>query len=342
MSSDPFDAVPSARRDSARSAVREVLGSTPVSALRPVSGGASALVYRIDTSERPYLLRIESSASGLHHRDHYAAMNSAVEAGIAPRLHFANPDQGISVMDFVAQRPLQEYPGGVPTLVRDLGTLVRRLQDSVAFPTPPIFYEEVIRRMFAFLRGSRVFAAGLLDPHHEGLERIAEAYPWNHDARVASHNDPNPRNILFDGTRLWLIDWELGYRNDPITDVAILTHELAGTPELQSELVRSWLGRAPDPATNARLVLMQQLTRLFFACATFRHFAADPNRVPDPDLTALTGAEFVAAIQQGRLRIGTPELLFAWGKMFLAGFRHGLTTPGFEEALFAARQGGVG
>jgi hypothetical protein len=84
---------------------------------------------------------------------------------------------------------------------------------------------------------------------------------------------------------------------------------------------------------------MQQVTRMFFVCVILLRFAADPNRKPDSDLTALTGEEFVAALQQGRLRIGTPELLYAWGKMYLAGFRYRLTAPGFEEALMQVRNG---
>jgi thiamine kinase-like enzyme len=39
---------------------------------------------------------------------------------------------------------------------------------------------------------------------------------------VSSHNDSIPSNILFDGDRLWLIDWESAYRNDPLVDVAIV------------------------------------------------------------------------------------------------------------------------
>jgi aminoglycoside phosphotransferase (APT) family kinase protein len=339
MSQDPFAAIPAEHRDAARSALAAALGSTPVTALRPVAGGASALAFRVETDERPFLLRLESGQNALQNPDHYACMKAAVDAGIAPPLRFIDPAQGIAVMDFVPPRPLHDYPGGPDALVRDLGRLIRRLQDCAEFPTPAITYAELIRRMLTFVRGSRVFAAGLLDPHVEGFERIVEAYPWNETARVASHNDPNPRNILFDGARLWLVDWETAYRNDPLTDLAVVTHELAGTPELQEQLLRSWLGREPDPATHARLLLMQQLTRMFFACVIFRRFAVDADRKPDSDLRALTPAEFIASIQQGRLRLGTPELLYEFGKMFLAGFGAGLTAPGFEEALVVARQG---
>lgn len=339
LSHDPFDAVPPARREAARAAVKTALGCTPVTLLRAVPGGASALVYRLETDARPYLLRVEAGANALQNPDHYACMKAAVDAGLAPPVYFADPAQGIALIEFVKQRPLHEYPGGFPGLVREVGRLLRRLQDAADFPMPPLPYVDLIRRMLRFVLGSGVFATGLLDPHLEGFERIAAAYPWNEAGRVSSHNDPNPRNLLFDGTRLWLIDWETGYRNEPLTDAAVVTHELAGTPALQGELLRSLLGREPDPGANARLFLLQQLTRLFFACAIFRRFAGDPSRTPDADLTALTGTEFVAALQEGRLRIGTPELLYAWGKMYLAGFRHGLTVPEFATALAGARRG---
>src|SRR5262249_50538105 len=250
---------------------------------------------------------------------HYACMKAAADAGIAPTLRYLDPERGVALMDFVTQRPLREYPGGPAALVRDLGRLLRRLQDSTVFPAPPISYLELIERLLRPLRGSRVFARGLLDRHAEGFERIREAYAWDPAARVSSHNDPNPRNILFDGARLWLVDWETAYQNDPLTDLAVVTHELASTPELQQVLLQSWLAGEPDPATRARLVLMRQLTRLFFACVLFRHFEGDPSRAPDPDLTALTPEQFVAALQSGRLKAGTPEVLYAFAKMFLAG-----------------------
>jgi len=340
VSEDLFAGVPQARRELARAAVETVLGGRRVTGLEPVAGGASgALTYRVDAEDASYLLRIERGMNALQNPYHYPCMKAAADAGVAPRLHFVDPQQGVALMDFVAQRPLHEYPGGAPALVRDMGALVRRLQDSSSFPSPGISYPDLIERMFGFVRDAKVFAPGLLDPHWEGFQRIREAYRWDGEALVSSHNDPNPRNILFDGSRLWLVDWETSCSNDPLTDPAVLSHELAATRELQDVLLRSWLGREPEPVTRARFVLMQQLTRLYFASVLFRLFTADAARAPDSDLKALTPAEFVAALQNGRLRLGTPEVLYEFGKMFLAGFRDALAAPGFEDALAAARAG---
>jgi len=335
MSPDPFDAIPLERRDVARAAVVAALGPEKVSALRPIAGGASALVYRVDTDQRPYLLRIESSHSALQSPYHYVCMQMAADAGIAPTLRHVDAERGVAIMDFVTQRPLQDYPGGAPALCANLGTLVRRLQESTAFPAPRTRYLDLVGRMLSAVHGSRAFSAGLLDPHLAGFQRIREAVPCDDSALVSSHNDPNPRNVLFDGERLWLVDWESSFRNDSLLDVAVVSLELAATPELQEVLLRGALGREPDRATRARFTLMRQAARLYFACVILRGFGSRAE--PDPDLKALSGAEFVSAIQEGRLRIGTPELLYQWGKMFLAAFRAGLDAPDFETALAEAR-----
>lgn len=332
-----LDPVPEALRERASSALAAA-GAGRVTRLRPVAGGGSgALAYRVTAGEREYLLRMEAGPNALQNPCHYPCMQAAAEAGIAPPVRFVDPARGVAVLDFVRERPLGEYPGGPPALARDMGALIRRLQDTAEFPAPDITYRDLVGRMLAFVSDSNVFAPGLLERHVAGFERIRAEYPWDDAARVASHNDPNPRNVLFDGRRLWLVDWETACANDPLTDVAVVTLELAGTPELQDVVLRSWLGRAPDRPVRARLALLQQVTRLFFACALLRFFAGVPGRAPDTDLGALTGAEFVAAIQSGRLRMGSPELLYAFGKMFLAGFLAGLDAPGFEESLAAAR-----
>jgi thiamine kinase-like enzyme len=65
-----------------------------------------------------------------------------------------------------------------------------------------------------------IFVDGLLDAASERLVQIRETYAPEAENFVSSHNDVLPRNILFDGNRLWLIDWEGAYRNDPLVDLA--------------------------------------------------------------------------------------------------------------------------
>lgn len=327
-----FDLLPADRRDTARTALTSAFGRAPVTALRAVTGGASgALTYRVDVGDRAYLLRIEA-ARDLFRNPHrtYPCMRIAAEAGVAPALRHADPDAGIAIMDFLDLRPLAEHPGGPAGLARQAGELVARLQATEVFP-PLGDYPRVLAGMLAMVRGGGVVAEGLLDPDAEAFERIREAYPWDGAGLVSSHNDPNPLNLLSDGQRLWLVDWETAFRNDPLADIAITVENFAATPELGDVLLTAWLGRAPDRLIRARLALMRQFARLYYACLIFSTFIG--RRAPETDLTAPTVAEFQEAFAQGRLTAGGAETLMALAKMNLAGFRAGLAAPGFEEAI---------
>lgn len=321
--------------ETARSALREAFGAAPVTAVQPITSGASgASIHRIEVGGRPYLLRLEDprrDAVRDPQRIHLC-MRIAAEAGIAPALLHADAPAGVAIMDFVPARPLHDYPDGPAALARDLGALAARLQATDRFPAVAD-YPTVIGGMLDRLLGAGLFAPGLLNPHREGFERIRRAYPWDAASLVSSHNDPHPGNILFDGERLWLIDWETAYRNDPALDVAILTMFLAPTPELETALLAAWAGRGPDQALRARLVLMRQLARLFYACANGLFVAAAHPEARETDLTALTPAEFRAAVDGGRLIPGTIEAQRVGCKVSLRTFLAGLAAPGFEEAL---------
>ena len=339
MPASAFDLVPAAQRDIAQADLTSAFGAAPIAALQPVTGGASgALTYRADISGRAYLLRLETRRSPMRNPHQYACMKIAADARVAPPLHYVDDIAGVAIMDFLPQRALTEYPGGPQALARACGELIAHLQDTPLFPQF-LDYFAILSRMLAYLRGSGMFAPGLLDPHMEGFERISAAYPKDAAAHVSSHNDPNPRNIVFDGERLWLIDWETAYRNDPLVDVAILLDQLATTPDAEAALLQAWFGRTPDSALRARLVLMRPLTRLYYAGLMLSGFAAAPRERPDASLDAPTPDEFRAAFEQGRLKPTAPETLYILGKMQLAGFLAGLAAPGFAQALIVARNG---
>ena len=265
-------------------------------------------------------------------------MQAAAEAGVASALHHADPSAGVAIMDFVVARSLADYPGGPARRALDLGRLLARLQATPAFPARADDHLVVLGNWLSRRLGSGRFADGLLDPHREGFERIRAAYPWDGGTLVSSHNDLHPDNILFDGERPWLIDWETACRNDPLVDVAIVANYHAASPEMEDVLLQAWLGRAPDRPLRARVLLMRQLGRLFYACASSLTGTTRPA-VPDDDLTALTPIEFRAAVATGRVVLATPEAQRLGGKVALRMFLDGLATPQFEEALVTGRRG---
>jgi aminoglycoside phosphotransferase (APT) family kinase protein len=335
-----FESIPAAHRESARAAVKTVFGTAPLSSLQPITTGASALIYRLEAGGRSYLLRLESAIRDKVRDPEraYHCMRVAVEAGIAPPLLHADADAGVAIMAFVADRPLADYPDGPGALAAALGALTARLQATPAFPAVAD-YRSILAGMFDHLVGAGLYAEGLLDRHRDGFERICDAYPWDASAAVSSHNDPHPGNILFDGTRLWLVDWETAYRNDPVVDAAVMTLYIAASPEAQETLVRSWLGRPSDPVLRARLVLMRQLVKLFYGLANGLFVAAANPDLIETDLAAPTPTAFHAAIDQGRLIPNSLDAQRIGGKVALRSFIEGLASSACAEAIDVVRRG---
>jgi Phosphotransferase enzyme family len=315
--------------DRVRAVVREAFSSTPVGAVTAIGGGAtSASLFRAEVAGRACLVRFEGEPSPLRNPHQYKSLRIAAEAGIAPKLHYVDETRGIVVMDFIEPRPLRDYPGGPGALAADVGALLRRLQETPLFPYF-VDFPDIVARLFEHVRSTGLFAHGSLDPYTEHLERIRES--WPRVPPVSSHNDPNPRNILCDGERLWLIDWESAYRNDPMVDVAIVLDNLAPSPELEDVLLGSWLGRAPDDAVRAHLAPVRALSRLWYAGVLLSASATATRTAPDADLSAPSVPQFLEAARSGSLKPRTYETVHTMGKMYLAGFMSGCAVPALDS-----------
>jgi phosphotransferase family enzyme len=327
MIADRFDAFPAAHRDIAREALIAAFGTAPIGAIATMTGGiTTASVYRVEVGVRKYLLRVEGEPSPLRNPHQYISMRIATEAGIAPAIHYLDEAARIVVIDFIEQQPMKAYPGGPRGLAQALGELFSQVQATQVFPYY-VNYADIVARLFAHVRRTGLFAAGLLDAHVERLERIQETYDAGLTGLVSSHNDPVPGNILFDGARLWLIDWESACRNDPLVDAAIVLDHFARSQELEDVLLRAWFGRMPDEGLRARLATTRALTRLYYAGVMLSASAAASWTADETDLSAPTPQQFRLAIDEGRLKRGAAETQHILGKMFLKSFFSGVAPP---------------
>jgi hypothetical protein len=320
--------IPNAQGDIAQEALKSAFGARPIQSIELVVGGiTTALVLKVWVSDRSYLLRVEGEPSPLRNPHQYESMRIAAEAGIAPKIHHLDEAARVVVMDFIEPRPLRDYPGGFGGLAHALGELLRRLQTAPVFPYY-VDYPDIVERLFAHIRRTGLFATGLLDMHVEHLERIRQSYISGLARLVSSHNDAHSGNLLFDGQRLWLIDWESACRNDPMVDLAILIDSFGFSPDLETILARSWLGRAPDDAFYSRLAIVRALTRLYFAGVFLSISAASQTRTdPDTDLSIPTVDVFDRSVRDGVL--SRSEKFHILGKMYLASFLSGNAVPRF-------------
>ena len=73
---------------------------------------------------------------------------------------------------------------------------------------------------------------------------------------VFGHNDLLPANLIDDGDRLWLVDWEYAGFNSPLFDLGGLASNAGMTEDESRELMARYFGRPPDADLRRRAAAM--------------------------------------------------------------------------------------
>ena len=225
--------------------------------------------FRIVVRGSAYLLRINTRPGDMAR--HFACMRAAADAGLAPRVRYTSVDDRISITDFVESVPLP----AAQALVRIPATL-RVLHALPAFPVAPfnttctflLNQGPILDGFLQKFRTSSILLAGETEELLARYREVAAVYSGLDPAPAPGHNDLfKPDNMLFDGSRLWLVDWEAAFQNDRYADLAVVANMIV-TNEPEEELyLREYFGEPPDEYRRARFYLMRQLAHMFYAMA---------------------------------------------------------------------------
>lgn len=307
-----------------RKALRATFGTETLDGWTPVSGGLSgAGVYRIRVGGIAYLLRLEAGRDGLRdpHRG-YACLKLAAEACLAPRVRYADPDDGVMICDFIEARSLVlDYAGTRADLVVELAQAVRALHAIEGFPAL-VDYLDGLDALVDQAARAGVVPVGAFD----AWARLREVCKRLTPQPVSSHNDLNPGNLVYDGRRIWLVDWEAAFRADRYVDLAAIANAYAADPESEALLLRTYFGRAATDGERARLWLFRQVSHVFHAAVFVAGAAgrARAERLDGSDLDALHQrlalGEPVLATEEGRLVYGLARLRAAEANLASGAF----------------------
>ncbi|WP_374573972.1 phosphotransferase [Phenylobacterium sp.] len=329
-----LQAIPEPKRAAVARALTAAFGTDEPDALTPLSGGLSGgEVYRLRVGGIAYVLRIEAPADGFRDPARaYACMNAAAGACLAPAVRYACAADGVAIMDFVPERSLAlDYAGSKAELMTELGQAVRVLHETPGFP-PLMDYLDGMDLLIGQFRAQAADSAA-----EEALARygeIAAAYRRLPADPVSSHNDLNPRNVIYDGRRLWLIDWESAFRADRYVDLAAMTGFFAADEAEAEAGLRAYFRRPPVAAERARLFLARQIGHVFYGIMFLGGALAErPGEAPPDGARAL--GELHAAIGLGEPVLERWEGRAAYGQARFAAMLEALDGPGLPAALAA-------
>jgi thiamine kinase-like enzyme len=255
--------------------------------VKPLSGGLSNANFVADDGARRLMIRIGDDIP-VHHvfRDREVAVSRAAHAaGISPEVIHAEP--GLTAFAFIAGRTFEA--GDVRDNRERVLDLVRRchrsLADHLSGPAPFFWVFHVIRDYAARLRadGDRLDdLPGWLDLSRR-LEAMQVPLPM-----VVGHHDLLPANIIDDGDRLWLVDWEYGGYGSPMFDLANVAGNAGFERAEELALLESYFGAPPPGALVTAFDAMKAASLLreaMWSMVSERHLDA-----PGADYPAYTAA----------------------------------------------------
>jgi len=321
--------LPEAHRAAVQRALQTAFGTAEMDSIIPLTGGLSgALVFRIRVGGVPYLLRVDGATDAVRDpRRWHECMKIAAEACLAPPVRHASADDGVAILDFIPERSITlDYSGDREDLLNELGQTVRILHQCAPFP-PLMDYLDAVDMLVAQFRGSGVAEPGAIEAPLRRYAEVAAVYRRLPRELVSSHNDLNPRNILYDGRRLWLVDWESSFLADRYVDLAAIVTFFATTAGEAETVLRAYFGSELGDAQRARLSLARQISHVFYGIM----FLSGAAERPGAPLTPPRGGRSLAALHAA-LGLGQPVFETSEGRAEY-GWAH------FAEAAGASRGG---
>lgn len=321
--------IPETKQPIVTRALKEAFGVTELEELQPLSGGlSSALAFKIVVRKNPYLLKLMRTEVISDPKNEFACIQSAAEAGIAPRIWYASVDDRIMITDFVDARPFPEdlLPLIVPVL--------RTLHSLPPFPKPLMGnYLDAMDRLFV-----RRFEAAKLLPESATEEvfrlynEAMKVYPRNETDLVTCHNDLKPQNMRFDGNRVWLVDWVSAFLNDRYVDLAIVANFFVKDEVQENAYLSSYFGEPAGEYRSARFFLMRQILSMFYATLLLME-ASRAGQFIDANMSTLDFRQYHRDLIADKIDMLHAEAKVEYGMLHLREALRNMRTPRFEESL---------
>ncbi|MEO1494376.1 MAG: phosphotransferase [Pseudomonadota bacterium] len=190
--------------------------------ISPLDGGITNVNLCVRDGDRRYVVRLgdDIPEHGVLRWNEVALSRAAEAAGVSPAVIHHEP--GVLVLDFVEARTFAEddvrEPGNLPRIIDLVARAHRGLGTHLTTPVLA-FWPFQLNRTYAARLETEGSVHRTLLPELMAEQDALEAATGPVDL-VIGHNDLLSANILDDGTRLWLIDWEYGGFNTPLFDLA--------------------------------------------------------------------------------------------------------------------------
>lgn len=208
-----------------------------------LNGGITNRNFLVTEGDRQFVARIgeELHILGVDRRNELQCHRAAEVLKIAPPIVFG--ESGVMVSHFVPSTTLDPEGARAPGFATRLGTVLRQLHEGWDGLVGDLLFFSPFQANRTYVATSRRLGAELpgdiewmLEETRKLSRTLAPYVP------TLCHNDMLPANVLDDGERVWIVDWEYAGMGHPLFDLAGFSVNCGYDEAMDVEFLTSYRG----------------------------------------------------------------------------------------------------
>jgi thiamine kinase-like enzyme len=198
------------------------LKSQPV-LVKALTGGQTNRSYLLDADGRKMVMRLNAPGQvpGIDRTREAQIWRAAYGAGLAPELLHFDPEAGFQITEYIEGAALDrsQMDGVWTDRVFDLLTATHGLE----IDAPMLDYSLYIEEYWRLIESAPILHNLPLQRQRQPLQTLVAEFIASAPATGLCHHDPVMSNVIRDGDRLYLLDWEYATRGFIAMDYAVLS-----------------------------------------------------------------------------------------------------------------------
>jgi thiamine kinase-like enzyme len=224
----------------------EVPSLSEIKNITKLNGGLTNVNFRIDTSQESYVVRVSEPSSttlGINRDNEYINSKRAHEAGLGAEVIHRIIEKNMLIIKWIDAKTLHpddiiNQPSLMPRITNALKLLHAgpSFQGEFNFPVMRKKYLEIVTRSGYFIPDQYLELLPLI----ENLEQAIACTP---EEKVPCNNDLLAENLMDDGNKIWIIDYEYAGQNEASFEIGNFAHEVELSDKQLTELCAAYWGQ---------------------------------------------------------------------------------------------------
>ncbi len=150
---------------------------------------------------------------------------------------------------------------------------------------------------------------------------------------VSCHNDLKPENIIYDGHKPWIVDWEAAFLNFRYADLSIVANFIAKNQEEELALLKKYLNKEPTEYDMACFYLIQQVLHINYFSVFMVILSSSNHPIDLNNHSDYSYREFHDRMWKGDINLAENESRLHYALIHKNEFQNNIRSQRFKNSL---------